>query len=114
MRLIRLVFLVAIGLGLIVLALANRQMVTLKVLPQELSGMFNLSNQITLPLFLVILLGVLLGLLIGFVMEYFREHKHRRDLSEQKREVKGLRREVQKLKEQTGEAEDEILALLEK
>lgn len=113
MRYIRYLFLAIVGLALILLALANRDFVTLKLLPDELVSVLGLSGTISLPLFAVILLGVFLGLVIGFVWEYLREYKHRRDLSKSKKEVRGLEREVRKLKGKTGDDKDDILALIE-
>lgn len=113
MRILKYLFAGIVGVSLIILSLANRQLVTLRVLPDELAGVFGLTGSLNLPLFLVILLGVLIGLLIGFVWEYMREYKHRRDLSKKHREVRGLQREVEKLKEKTGDDKDEVLALLD-
>ncbi|PIB23983.1 DUF1049 domain-containing protein [Amylibacter kogurei] len=112
MRYIRYAFFFVIGLCLILLALANRQMVTLNVLPHELSGAFGISESITLPLFLVILLGVLIGLMIGFIWEWMREYKQRRELGAKAKQVRGLEREVEKLKAKAGEEKDDVLALL--
>lgn len=113
MRYIRYLFLAVIGLGLITVALANRQAVTLHIVPGELSGFFPVTNEFTLPLFLVIFASIIVGLLIGFVWEYFREYKHRADAGRRKREVNRLEREVQGLRDKTGEGKDDVLALLE-
>jgi uncharacterized integral membrane protein len=113
MRIIRLLFIISVSIVLIVLALANRQMVSLKLLPTDLAEVVGLTGTITLPLFLVILLGVLIGLLLGFVWEYLREHKHRKELGSKTKEVKTLEREVKKLKNQTNSEKDQILALLD-
>jgi len=52
-------------------------------------------------------------LLIGFVWEYLREFKVRSNLSKTNKQVKNLKREVNSLREKTGEGQDEILALLD-
>lgn len=113
MRYLRYLFLSVVGILLITLALANRGPVTLRLLPQELAGVFNLSGEITLPLFLVIFAGIVVGLLIGFVWEYLREFKHRHALSKRGREVNKLEREVKRLKGRSGDGKDDILALIE-
>lgn len=113
MRFIKILFWGIVGLALIVLALANRQIVSLQLLPTELANVIGINNAIQLPLFLVILMGVLIGLMIGFVWEYLREYKHRREAKVKNREVRKLNREVEKLKEQSGESKDDILALIE-
>lgn len=113
MRFIRYAFLIVIGLALIVLALANRSIVTLNLLPTELSAALGVSGSIDLPLFLVILLGVLIGLLIGFMWEWLIEMKNRRVIKKTTREKRGLEREVERLKAKTGETKDDVLALLD-
>lgn len=113
MRYLRYLFLSVIGVLLITLALANRGPVTLRLLPEELAGVFNLSGELSLPLFLVIFAGIVVGLLIGFVWEYLREFKHRHALSKRGREVNKLEREVKRLKGRSGDGKDDILALIE-
>lgn len=113
MRFIRYFFLGAIALILIVVAVANRQPVQLQLLPEDLAAFVPFAGSITVPLFLVIFAGVLGGLLIGFIWEYLREFKVRNDLSKSTKQVKSLEREVGKLREKTGEGQDEILALLD-
>jgi len=113
MRFIRYVFLGAIALVLIVVAVANRQPVQLQFLPEDLAAFVPFGGSITVPLFLVIFAGVLGGLLIGFVWEYLREFKVRNDLSKSTKQVKSLEREVGKLRAKTGEGQDDVLALLD-
>jgi len=113
MRFIKYLFLGAVALILIVVAVANRQPVELQLLPKDLDAFIPFSGQITVPLFLVIFGGILAGLLIGFVWEYLREFKIRNNLSKTSKQVRHLEREVGKLREKTGEGKDEILALLE-
>lgn len=110
MRYLRYSFYAVLMLVLILLALANRQMVTLAVLPEQLAGPFPVS--VPLPMFVVILLSMLAGLLVGYVLEYFREHKLRREAAAKKREAASLAREVDALKKQAGTQEDDVLALL--
>lgn len=113
MRLIRYFFLVVVALALIIVAVANRQAVTLQVLPDDLAAFMPWAGSVTVPLFLVIFGGILAGLLIGFVWEYLREFKVRSDLSKTNKQVRNLEREVGKLREKTGEGQDDILALLD-
>jgi uncharacterized integral membrane protein len=113
MRYIRYVFLIIVAVCLITVALANRSIVSLKLMPTGLAEQVGLSGSINLPLFLVILVGVMVGLMLGFVWEYLREYKHRAALGKQGRVVTKLEREVKRLKEQTGEGKDEVLALID-
>ncbi len=110
MRYLRYSFYAVLMVVLVMLALANREIVTLAVLPEQLSSIFPVSIQ--LPMFVVIMLSMLAGLLVGYVLEYFREHKQRREAAVRKREVDVLAREVDALKKQAGAEEDDVLALL--
>ncbi len=113
MRYIRYLFLATFAVGLVTLSMANRGMVTLNLLPAELSGFLGFSWSITLPLFLVILLGIILGAALGFVWEYLREHKYRAAGNRTRKERDALIREVKKLKEPKAKPGDDIIALLE-
>jgi len=116
MRYIRHAILAVIAIGLITTALANRDMVTLNLLPQtlaELTGYPAAANSVSLPLFMVILGGIVAGLLLGFVWEWLREHKHRAEAVRQRREKDRLAREVAQIKTASPETGDDVLALLE-
>ncbi len=113
MRFVRFLFLGLVGLILIAVALANREDITLNIVPDEFTAFLPFTNEFTLPLFLVILGSIVVGLLIGFVWEYFREHKLRADASRRKRELNRLEREVQGLRDKAGEGKDDVLALLD-
>ncbi len=114
MRYIRYVFLAAIAVALITLALANRSMVTLNLLPAELAQLVGIGYAITVPLFSVIFAAVVAGLLIGFFWEWMREGKHRAAARDNRLAKERLAREVSKLKTAKAKTEgDEVLALLE-
>ena len=116
MRYLRYLVLAAIALCLIVLALANRETVVLRVLPEGLAGEIGLpvlASSIEMPLFLVIFIGIALGVMLGFVWEWAREFKIRANVNRKTREVGQLKREVRRLKEQKNEGKDEVLALLD-
>ncbi|MEP2715493.1 LapA family protein [Pseudophaeobacter sp.] len=113
MRYIRYAVLGTLGILLVSVCVANRSIVELKLLPDAVSEFFGVNPSIALPLFVVVIGGLVAGLAIGFVWEWIREHKHRRAVSTQNREVKKLSREVKKLKQQKHEGKDEVLALLD-
>ncbi|MEM9319677.1 MAG: LapA family protein [Pseudomonadota bacterium] len=114
MRFVKYLILCAIALVLIVLALANRQTVTLELLPPEIAGWVGIPfPPIELPLFLVIFAGVIGGLLIGFIWEWLREHRHRAEAKQQRRARTRLEREVENLKGHSNEGKDDVLALLD-
>ena len=77
MRYVRYLCIAIFAVALISVALANRAMVSLQVLPTELSGLFAVNPSIQIPLFIVILGSVLAGLLIGLVWEWIREYGER-------------------------------------
>jgi len=114
MRYIRYAFLSVLALALITVALANRGVVTLRLMPEEVAGFVPLPNTLELPLFVIIFGGIVAGLLIGFVWEWFREHKGRAEGARARRDVKSLEREVIRLKGDVPGDQDEILALLDK
>ncbi len=113
MRYLKLAFLVVVGILLLTVLLANREIVTLRLLPAEMGTFLGLSWAIRLPLFLVVVGGVVAGLLIGFVWEWLREHKHRAAAAQARREAARLEREVSKLRAAQPDPQDEVLALLE-
>jgi lipopolysaccharide assembly protein A len=113
-RALRYLFLAILTVVLLVIASANRTLVTLHLLPADFAALFQIDWQIEVPVFLVLFLGVVLGLLVGFVWEWLREYKHRRTASTKTREVGRLERELAALKDQTSLPDDDVLALLEK
>ena len=96
------------------MALANRQPVTLNLLPADLGALVGISGSVTLPLFLVIFAGIIAGVLIGFIWEWMREAKHRAAVTNERREKDKLKREVRRLKNTTPQKPgDDVLALLD-
>ncbi len=114
MRYVRYLCIAIFAVALISIALANRGLVALQVLPTEVSGLFAVNPSIEMPLFVVILGSVLAGLLIGFVWEWIREYGERAEAAKQARELRRLQRENEKLRAQKHEGKDEVLALLDK
>jgi uncharacterized integral membrane protein len=110
MSFLRYIFLGALGLILLVLALANRQMVTLSLLPDTFADFMG-TGAIEMPLFAVIFLAIGLGLLVGFVWEWLREYKHRAEASRQRAAKEKL--EKQLTRASGGTEEDEVLAILD-
>jgi uncharacterized integral membrane protein len=110
MRFIKYIILAAFMAALVLLALANRAVVTVAALPDGLPFAGALHMQV--PLFAVIFAAIGIGLLLGYVLEYFREHKYRRQAAVKNREAAALASEVAKLKKSNGSDEDDVLALL--
>jgi uncharacterized integral membrane protein len=114
MRYIRYACIALFAVALISVALANRSIVTLKVLPNELAGLFAVNPTINLPLFVVIFGGIIAGVMVGFVWEWFREHSVRSEASKVGRNVRRLEREVARLRGDAEGGQDDVLALLDK
>ncbi|MFQ8431206.1 LapA family protein [Amaricoccus sp. W119] len=110
MRTVKIILLALILVVIVVLSLANREIVTLNLLPEGLASLMPVSIQV--PLFLVSLVSILVGMIIGYLLEWLREHKHRRRASEKAREAARLEREMRQLRQSTGKPEDEVLALV--
>ena len=113
LRLIKLIILVVLVVGFVILAMANRDMVTVNLLPPDLARLAGLTYAAEVPLFFVGLGGVALGLLVGFIWEWLRESRHRAEVAKRQREVKALKSQVIKLKGERDKGKDEVLALLE-
>lgn len=116
MRYFRYAILAAVAICLVTVALANREAVTLNLLPTGLADLIRYpesANTLSLPLFVVIFGGIIAGLLLGFVWEWLREHKHRAEAATQRREKERLAREVARMKTARPEHGDDVLALLE-
>jgi lipopolysaccharide assembly protein A len=114
-RYLRLILLGLLGLCLLTLALANRNPVQVRLLPDDLAALTGLTWATQLPLFLAIFAGIIAGVLIGFVWEWLREYGHRTTASQKSREVAKLERELAVLKDATSVSpKDDVLALLEK
>lgn len=109
----RYLFWLALGVILLAVASANREPVTLRLLPPELDQYLGLGWQIDMPLFLVVFAGILAGLFIGFVWEWLRAAPVRTAATQHRRRVGHLERELGKLKEPQVAERDEVLAILD-
>jgi hypothetical protein len=113
MRYIRYSSIAIFALALILIALANREMVPIRLVPEELAGFTALTPGQEVPLFVVIFGGILAGLILGFIWEWIREAGERAAAARQARETQRLRAEIKRLKAEKHEGSDEIIALLD-
>ncbi|MEM9967283.1 MAG: lipopolysaccharide assembly protein LapA domain-containing protein [Pseudomonadota bacterium] len=113
MRYLRYGCILVFAFTLIAIALANRDAVSLQLLPGEIAGWFALNPTITLPLFVVILGSIIAGLLVGFIWEWIREYGQRAAAARQAREMRRLEREIARLRGEKTAGQDDILALLD-
>ena len=114
MRYIRYAFLGILAIILVSIAMANRSMVELQLLPDDLAAVMGFQQGLTMPVFLVFFLGIVGGLMIGFVWEWMREHKHRSAAAHRKAEVRKLERELKKTQAERDKGKDEVLAILDR
>lgn len=110
MRTIKLILLAVILIVIVVLAIANREVVTLKLMPEGLAGIT--QQTIQLPLYAVGLLSIVTGMVLGYVLEWLREHKHRRRAADKAREAAALDRELTRVRKKAAKTDDDVLALL--
>lgn len=113
MRYLRYAFLAALAIVLISVAMANRDLVTVNLLTDDMAGLIGLQNSVSLPLFVVIFISIVAGILIGFVWEWFREHKHRVEATVNRKEKERLAKEVSQIRMSKDKPKDDVLALLE-
>ena len=105
MRILKTLFWLVVAVILIVLGLANREMVELNALPEVLEARLGAVPDVELPLFLVVLGSVALGLLIGFIWEWLREIPERAQARSLAREVDVLRTEIARRQAEAGRAD---------
>lgn len=113
-RVLRYLVLAVLAIVLVTIALANRDAVTVEVLPANIAAFAGQQWAITLPLYGVMFGGIIAGILIGFVWEWVREHKHRATASSRAKEVARLERELAVMRDTKPEQKDDVLALLDR
>ena len=111
-RYIRVIFLTCLSIIILTLAIANRELVDIRLLPSELEGLFGGGMIFSIPIFVLFLCGVVFGLFVGFVWEWIREMKHRSASSRKSKELAKVENELSQLKRESGQNEDEIMLLL--
>ena len=113
MRYIRYASIAIFAVALILIALANRGMVTVRMLPEEIASLAALNPSYDVPLFIVIFGGIVAGLIVGFIWEWIREAKERMAAARQAREMQQMRAEIRRLKGEKHQGKDEVLAILD-
>ncbi|MCG6882632.1 MAG: LapA family protein [Silicimonas sp.] len=111
-RLFKYLILLVIAVALVTVALANRGLMELQLLPDGIASLAGINWTLSFPVFLVILGTFFAGMLFGFVWEWLREHKHRATAKVERRERQRLEREVSKVSPPARDGDD-ILAILD-
>lgn len=107
-------FAALVALVFVTVALANRAIIEVKLLPDTLASLFGFNLSITLPLFLILGLSIGAGLLLGFVWEWFREHGYRAEAAQLRREKEAMSAELNRAKKVAPQMhKDDVLALVE-
>jgi hypothetical protein len=111
MRSLNLVVLAVAGLVVLLLAIANRQVVAVNLAPDLVDYGAPAAPTFAVPLYVVALVCGAVGFILGALREYLRESGLRADSNARRREVGKLQREVDALKTKTQDEDDEIIAL---
>lgn len=114
MRFLRLIFIAALALILVAVALANRGIVTLSAFPANFGQYLGGRWSVDLPLFLVIFLAFALGMLAGLIWEWLREAHIRREARIHAEKAAQLENEVGRLRDRHAAPHDEVLAILDR
>lgn len=98
-RFLKALVLLPIAILIVLLAVANRQMVSLSLDPfSQAAPEFSLA----MPLFAVIFAAVMVGVVIGGIAAWLAQGKHRRERRRYRREASTLRSETDRLKSGRG------------
>ncbi len=101
-----------IAVALIFLALANREVIRINLLPKELIFL-GFDFHFNIPIFVIFFGGVFFGVMIGFLLEWMREYRLRFESSQKTLELNSMQRQIQQLKDEKYENQDDVLTLLE-
>jgi uncharacterized integral membrane protein len=94
-RFLKALVLLPIAVLIVLLAVANRQSVTLSLDPFSQAAP---EFSVDMPLFAVLFLAVMAGVMIGGVAAWLAQGKHRRERRRYRREASSLRYETDRLK----------------
>lgn len=103
---IRYLVIVPLAIAIIVLAVANREIVTLSLDPFSLTDP---AVYIRMPLFILVLLGIVIGVIAGGVAAWLRQGKWRQAAREKSDEAERWRREAERLRDANERASSRAL-----
>lgn len=100
------------GLVLIIVCLANKEIITFNIMPIESDFFFLKPFFVKVPLFFIIIFFTFVGVVLGVLGEWFREKKYRRIAKLDRKEVKILKNELVLARKENENEKDDVLALL--
>ncbi|MEX3014187.1 LapA family protein [Gymnodinialimonas hymeniacidonis] len=112
-RYLKILFLVIVAVALVLLFLANNEPVTVRLMPDALANAIGIPNVYTTQLIFVVVGALLIGIIVGFIWEWLREYRFRAEAKTQRREAQRLNQEVAKMKGQSSDTQDDVLAILD-
>ena len=113
MRAIRLIFFVVLAIVLILVATANRDPITVGMMPQGIADFTGRDWTLTMPGFLALFLAMVFGVMIGLIWEWLREAHLRAESKARAQDLARLQREVGDLRRTHAAPKDEVLAILD-
>lgn len=114
MRAIRIAFYVLLAIVLILLAAANRGMITVSLAPDALAPFVGGGWSLTMPAFVALFLAMAFGVIVGLVWEWMRESHLRAESSRRAQELADLHRHAGAPKAPRAAPHDEVLAILDR
>lgn len=108
-RLLKLALLLPIAAVIVVLAVSNRQPVTLSLDP---FGRGLIDLKVTLPLFAALLAATMLGVLLGGIASWLLQARHRRMERAWRREAEKLKADKERLQAAVAPVQDVPLPLM--
>lgn len=115
MRAIRFAFFVILAVVLVLVAAANRDLMTVSLLPPAVAPFAGGQWSLTMPAFVALFLAMVFGVLVGLVWEWIRESGLRAESSRRAQHLADLQREMGHLRQTQAPAapRDDVLAILD-
>ncbi|MGY6549817.1 MAG: DUF1049 domain-containing protein [Roseinatronobacter sp.] len=114
MAFIRYAFALIVAIGFVLVSLANRTLVEVKMLPDPVADLLGMNFEMVAPLFLLLAVALAVGLFMGFIWEWLREYSLRAEAAKMQREREAMRAELERMEKLTPQArKDDVLALVD-
>ena len=113
MRAIRIAYVVILAGLLVVFATANRGLMTVNLLPEQLAPYAGGQWSMTMPAFVALFLAMVFGMLMGLIWEWLRESHLRAESRTRAHDLAQLQHEVGDLRRAHAKPRDEVLAILD-